>query len=247
MEQHASHPGHAPLEVLVGRVPLFSQLDDVELKDISGRVKLRHHRRNEQLYGAGESNPHLMIIHSGHVKVYRISESGHEQLIRVLGEGDFLGDTSFISGAPADHFASTLDAADICTLHHDDLRDYLLRFPTVTYKMLETLSTRLENTERQVSIFAGEGAEHRVAGYLLELAGKQGTAVLHEAAAEHSTEEQGTATVVLPIAKKDVASFLGLTPETLSRKFAQFESAGWIRMQPRRTVELLDTPALQQL
>lgn len=230
MEQHASHPGHAPLEVLVGRVPIFSQLDDVELKDISGRVKLRHHRRNEQLYGAGESNPHLMIIHSGHVKVYRISESGHEQLIRVLGEGDFLGDTSFISGAPADHFASTLDAADICTLHHDDLRDYLLRFPTVTYKMLETLSNRLEKTERQVSIFAGEGAEHRVAGYLLELAGKQ-----------------GTATVVLPLAKKDVASFLGLTPETLSRKFAQFESVGWIRMQPRRTVELLDIPALQQL
>ncbi|MDO5754291.1 Crp/Fnr family transcriptional regulator [Arthrobacter sp.] len=236
MEDHASHPGHAPLEVLVGRVPIFSQLDDVELKDIAGRVKLRHHRRNEQLYGAGESNPHLMIIHSGHVKVYRISESGHEQLIRVLGEGDFLGDTSFISGAPADHFASTLDAADICTLHHDDLRDYLLRFPTVTYKMFETLSNRLENTERQVSIFAGEGAEHRIAGYLLELAGAQGI-----------SKDHGATTVVLPIAKKDVASFLGLTPETLSRKFTQFESAGWIRMQPRRTVEILDVTALQQL
>ena len=239
MEHHASHPGHAPLEVLVGRVPIFSQLDDVELKDIAGRVKLRHHRRNEQLYGAGESNPHLMIIHSGHVKVYRISESGHEQLIRVLGEGDFLGDTSFISGAPADHFASTLYAADICTLHHDDLRDYLLRFPTVTYKMLETLSNRLENTERQLSIFAGEGAEHRIAGYLLELSEKQGTAT--------GTGDHGTVTVVLPIAKKDVASFLGLTPETLSRKFTQFESAGWIRMQPRRTVEILDVPALQRL
>ena len=242
MEHHASHPGHAPLEVLVGRVPIFSQLDDVELKDIAGRVKLRHHRRNEQLYGAGESNPHLMIIHSGHVKVYRISESGHEQLIRVLGEGDFLGDTSFISGAPADHFASTLDAADICTLHHDDLRDYLLRFPTVTYKMLETLSNRLENTERQVSIFAGEGAEHRIAGYLLELAGQQ-----TNSREQGMAKEQDAATVVLPIAKKDVASFLGLTPETLSRKFTQFESAGWIRMQPRRTVEILDVPALQRL
>ncbi|MEV8146391.1 Crp/Fnr family transcriptional regulator [Specibacter sp. NPDC078709] len=230
MAHHSAVQGHAPLEVLVGRVPIFSQLAPEELKDIAGRVKLRRHPRNEQLYGAGENNPHLMIIHSGHVKVYRITESGHEQLIRVLGEGDFLGDMSFISGAPTDHFATTLDAAEICALHHDDLRDYLLRFPTVTYKMLETLSSRLESTERQVSIFAGEDAEHRIAAYLLELADKAASAKF-----------------VLPIAKKDVASFLGLTPETLSRKLAQFEASGWLRLHPRRTVELLNVPALHKL
>lgn len=219
--------------MLVGRVPIFSQLDDDELKDIAGRVKLRHHRRNEQLYGAGENNPHLMIIHSGHVKVYRITESGHEQLIRVLGEGDFLGDMSFISGAPTDHFATTLEAAEICALHHDDLRDYLLRFPTVTYKMLETLSSRLEGTERQMSVFAGEDADHRIAAYLLEQGDK--------------APEAPTAKFALPMPKKDIASFLGLTPETLSRKLAQFEASGWIRLHPRRTVELLDIPALHRL
>lgn len=230
MAHHSAPQGHAPLEVLVGRVPIFSQLNDDELKDIAGRVKLRHHPRNEQLYGAGDRNPFLMIIHSGHVKVHRITESGHEQLIRVLGEGDFLGDTSFISGAPTDHFATTLEAAEICTLHHDELRDYLLRFPSVTYKMLETLSSRLESTEHQLSIFAGEDAEHRISDYLLEL-----------------SDAQNSATVVLPVTKKDVASFLGLTPETLSRKLTQFESAGWLRQLPRRTVQLLDIPALHKL
>ncbi|WP_052136189.1 Crp/Fnr family transcriptional regulator [Arthrobacter sp. PAMC 25486] len=230
MAQHSAVQGHAPLDVLVGRVPIFSQLAPEELKDIAGRVRLRHHPRNEQLYGAGENNPHLMIIHSGHVKIFRITESGHEQLIRVLGEGDFLGDMSFISGAATDHFATTLEVAEICVLHHDDLRDYLLRFPTVTYKMLETLSSRLESTERQVSILAGEDAEHRIAAYLLEL-----------------SDKHPTAKFALPIAKKDVASFLGLTPETLSRKLAQFESAGWLRLHPRRIVELLDVPALHKL
>ncbi len=214
----------------MGRVPIFSQLNPEELKDIAGRVRLRSYPRNEQLYGAGENNPHLMIIHSGHVKIYRITESGHEQLLRVLGEGDFLGDTNFISGAPTDHFASTLEAAEICTLHHDELRDYLLRFPTVTYKMLETLSSRLEHTERQLSIFAGEDADHRLAAYLLELA-----------------EGHPTAKFALPIAKKDVASFLGLSPETLSRKLAHFEHSGWIRQQPRRGIELLNIPALHKL
>lgn len=230
MTSHAAVHGHAPLEVLVGRVPIFDQLNPEELKDIAGRVRLRRHDRNEQLYGAGENNPYLMIIHSGHVKVFRITESGHEQLIRVLGEGDFLGDMSFISGAPTDHFATTLETAEICALHHDDLREYLLRFPSVTYKMLETLSLRLEGTERQLSVLTGEDAEHRIADYLLEL-----------------SDKSQSATLTLPIAKKDIASFLGLSPETLSRKLAQFEAAGWIRLHPRRRVELVDMPALHRL
>lgn len=214
----------------MGRVPIFAGLAPEELQEIAGRVRLRRHVRNEQLYGAGENNPFLMIIHSGQVKIFRITESGHEQLIRVLGEGDFLGDMSFISGAPKDHFATTLETAEICALHHDDLRDYLLRYPSVTYKMLETLSSRLESTERQLSALAGEDADHRLAAYLLELA-----------------DEHPTAKFPLPIAKKDVASFLGLTPETLSRKLTQFEDAGMIRQHPRRTIELVDVPALHRL
>ncbi len=82
----------------------------------------------------------------------------NEQLIRVLGKGGFLGGMSFTSGAPRDHFATTPEAPELCTLHLDDLRGYLLRCPTVMYKMLETLSSRLEGTERQLSLLAGEDA-----------------------------------------------------------------------------------------
>lgn len=219
--------GDASLEELVARVPIFSKLEPEQLREVAARVKPRHHVSHEQLYGAGEVNPSLMILHSGQVKIYRITESGHEQLIRVLEAGDFLGDTSFMSGATSDHFAVTLTEAEICTFHHDDIRDYLLRFPSVAVTMLETLSDRLGRTEQQLSSMVGENAEHRVAHYLLDVA-----------------ETQGRSSILLPMAKKDVASYLGLTPETLSRRLAQFEEAGWIRLHPRRRVDLLDHDAL---
>jgi CRP/FNR family transcriptional regulator len=215
------------LEDLVSQVPIFSQLSPDEIREVAERVRPRHHPSGTQLFGAGDDNPNLMIVHSGWVKVYRLAESGHEQVVRVLGAGDFLGEASFMSDSTADSFAVTLEDSEICSLHRDDMRDYLLRSPGVAVKMLETLSTRLESTESQLSSVTGEEAGHRVAGYLVRLAG-----------------EAGSGRVTLPIAKKDVASYLGMTPETLSRRLAAFEDAGWLRLVGNRRVDILNHSAL---
>lgn len=228
---NSHHHGHASgqdaREQLVALVPLFSQLGTAEIHEIAQRVQPRFYGRHEQVHRAGDSNPNLMIIHSGRVKIYRIAENGHEQLIRVLEPGDFIGEMTFISQTVTDDYAVTLEESEICSLHHDDLREYLLRYPTIAYKMLETLSNRLERTERLVGSLTGEDVEHRIASYLLELG-----------------EGSGSTTLQLPISKKDLASYLGTTPETLSRKLARFEATGWIQQREHGQISILDHTAL---
>lgn len=226
------HHGHAnassELESLVARVPIFAGLNHEQISEIASVVRPRSVPRNEQLYGAGEMNPSLRIIHTGSVKVYRITESGHEQVIRVLGPGDFLGEKALISPSTSDHFAVTLAESEICSLDHQDIRDYLLRYPSVAFTMLETLSARLGSTEDQVSAMAGEDAASRIAAYLVGLA-----------------DEHQRSSIELPITKKDVASYLGLSPETLSRRLAGFEDNGWIHQHGNRRIDILDIEALR--
>lgn len=233
MNHHHEHDecgaeAHGELESLVARVPIFAGLNPEQISEIARRVRPRNVPRNEQLYGAGELNPYLRIIHTGSVKVYRITESGHEHVIRVLGPGEFLGEKALISPSTSDHFAVTLTESEICSLDHQGIRDYLLRYPSVALTMLETLSARLGSTEDQVSSMVGEDAGSRVAAYLVGL-----------------SEEHQRSSIELPITKKDVASFLGVTPETLSRKLALFEDNGWIHQQGLRRIDVLDIEALK--
>lgn len=225
---HAGHvTGADHRDECVALVPIFAHLSPTERHEIANQARQKTYGRNEQLYGAGDENPTLMIVHRGRVKIYRLAESGREQLIRVLQPGDFIGETSFIGAAETDHFAITLEDAQICALHRDDMRGFLLRYPTIAYKMLETVSERLERTERLVSSLTGEDVEHRIASYLLELA-----------------DLSGSDSLELPISKKDLASYLGTTAETVSRRLTVFEENGWISQSAKGRIEILNSMAL---
>ena len=65
---------------------------------------------------------------------------------------------------------------------------------------------------------------------------------VHKAQPAHS---HWLSSIALPISKKDVASYLGLTPDTLSRRLAGFEENGWIHQHGNRRIDLLDIEALR--
>lgn len=57
-------------------------------------------------------------------------------------------------------------------------------------------------------------------------------------------EEQKSEHVTLPMSRKDLASHLGTTPETVSRKLTEFENAGWIKQTTQRDIQIVDLDAL---
>jgi len=57
----------------------------------------------------------------------------------------------------------------------------------------------------------------------------------------------GQEEIILSITKKDLAAHMGMSHETLSRKLAQFQEMGWIKLEGRKKIQILDRKSLQTI
>ena len=93
---------------------------------------------------------------------------------------------------------------------------------------MQEMSSRIEASEKQATWVSTESVEARLASFI----------------AENIEEKNGQQTVTLPMTKKDLASYLGTTPETISRKFSEFEEKGLIKQKPKKVIEVLNLDEL---
>lgn len=210
-------------------VPIFQGLSEADQHRIADTAMTRRFEPREQVYGLGDRTG-LHIVHRGLVKAYRLTEGGSEQLVRMLFPGDFLGESALLADTASDHFAVATRPSEVCSVPRAGMRRLLLDRPTVALQMLYTLSNRLALAEEMLAAVTGQSVGERLAQQLLHLA-----------------DEAGSARFRLPTSKRDLASYLGTTPETLSRRLGALQREGVIGLGAQRTVEVLDRVRLQQL
>ena len=211
-------------------VPIFNHLEDAEMDMIAASARVLHLQKGEILFHAGERDDTLYIVNSGKVRMYRLSDSGKEQLVRILHPGDFTGEyTIFQPGSTHENYAEALENTSICQINQVDVQRYLVEYPEISLKILSEVTKRLESSERQTAQVAIENVESRLIAYLLELVEK---------------ESNSQPIVTLPMSKKDLASYLGTTPESISRKFTSLEQHGLIEQLPKKRIKILDVDEL---
>ena len=216
----------------MARVPLFQGLSREQQWEVAEVARPVQVARGECLYGAGDDVSQLMVVHTGRLKISRVSHDGREQIVRVLEPGDFVGESAFLTGERPDHFATALERGSMCVFRHRDLERLVTAHPSIGLRMLQGVSRRLSETEERLAAVTSVDVGARVARYLVELP---------------ATREGGVAVVRLPLAKKDIASLLDTTPESLSRQLTRLQESGVITQEGSRTVRLLDERRLLAL
>jgi CRP/FNR family transcriptional regulator len=148
--------------------------------------------------------------------------------LRILNPGDFTGELALFRESIHEAYAEAMSDTDVCMISKNDLQEFLLKYPTISLKFLSEFSNRLETSEKQTTRFATEKVDSRIALFL----------------AECLDGDEGSMEIELPMNRKDLASYLGTTPETISRKFADFEDEGYIKQKTSRKIEILDLDGL---
>ena len=220
--------GHSGESNCVSLVPIFNHLPTEQMEEIRKGAVTRSFRKGESIYRAGDPSDTLYILGSGRVRIFRLSESGKEQLLRIMKPGDFMGELALFSESIHEEFAEAMEPTEMCILKRDSFQKILMEYPTVSLRMLSEFSRRLEESEKKTARIAAETVETRIALYLLDLYSESG---------EKSR-------VALPMSKKDLASYLGTTPETISRRLADMEDSGLIRQHTNKSIEILDPDGL---
>lgn len=211
----------------VSLVPIFNHLEKEQMKEIIMAIRPLSFKKGELVYKAGDMSDSLYIVSKGRVRIYRLSESGKEQLVRFLNPGDFTGELALFNVGQHESFAEAAQDTEICMMRRSDLQELLVKYPSISLKILEEFSSRLQQSERQATRIATEKAETRLALFLAECA-----------------DNQQSLEFVLPMSKKDLASYLGITPETVSRKLTDFENQQLIRQKDHKHIEILDLDGL---
>ncbi len=109
-------------------------------------------------------------------------------------------------------YAEAIEDTSVCTITRSEFNELLLKYPSISLKVLSEFSHRLEQSEKQTTRFATERVETRIALFLIECLDRDSKSQIVE----------------LPMSKRDLASYLGTTPESISRKLTEIEEVGLI-------------------
>lgn len=183
--------------------------------------------RNIEIYGEGEPAEYLYQVISGAVRTYRMLDDGRRQIGAFYLPGDVFGveaGDAHLSSAEAICDAQVLvikRSAVMARAEHE--RDLA--------KQLWTLTVRELQRVQKHSLVLIKSAEERVAGFLLEMAGRGSNA----------------GAIELPMSRQDIADYLGLTIETVSRTLTQLEKGAAIAVPTSRRIVLRNRAALSRL
>ena len=182
--------------------------------------------RNEEVDGEDEPAEFLYQIVTGAVRTYRMLDDGRRQVVAFYVPGDIFGVEAgqvHLTSAEAISDSQVLVVKRASVMARAEHQRELSR-------QLWTMTVRELQRVQQHSLALIESAEERVAGFLLEMAGRCASG----------------AAIELPMSRQDIADYLGLTIETVSRTFTQFVQSGVIALETSRRIQLRNRAALSQ-
>ncbi|WP_066393442.1 Crp/Fnr family transcriptional regulator [Neobacillus mesonae] len=213
-------------------VPVFKGLNENDREALQRVTRSRTFLKGEFIFHEGEQSETLFVVNEGLIKLTKMSAEGKEQIVRLLFPGDFFGLFSLLKNEKHYVNAEAVGNTVICYLEKKDFLKIMESNADLSYRFLLAMNDRLYEADESVSLLSLMDVEQRLSRTLVLF---------------HDKMNAGDSTFTLPITKKDLASYIGTTPESISRKLLAFMSQGLIEMDGRRTIHFLKLAELKQL
>jgi CRP-like cAMP-binding protein len=183
--------------------------------------------RNSEIFGENEPADYIYRVISGSVRTYKILNDGRRQVGGFYLAGDIFG----LEFAEAHNFsAEAVGDTRVVVVKRSAINALSNRDTAIAGELFALTGRELQRAQGHVLLLV-KSAQERVASFLLEMAERAGTGNVIE----------------LPMSRQDIADYLGLTIETVSRTLTGLEGAATIEVPTSRRIVLRDHSALARL
>lgn len=203
------------------KICISACLSQEKLKDFDRFV---HHQapmhKGVRLFLAGESLSSIFILHSGSAKTYLESSDGDNQITGFHMPGDIIGIHGLSKKVHTDT-VEALETSSVCELKFKKFENLADTFPEVRNEILQHIFREMTHEQEQLLVLGKMSAERRVAYFLLDLSRR--------------LEQHGLSSerINLSMTRHDIANYLSLAVETVSRFLTRFQQSDIIEVDRR--------------
>jgi len=191
---------------------------------------LQSFQAGDLLFADGDECQGSYLILEGQVKVFKYAETGREQIMGMLGPGEYLAGVPAFDGRRYSANAVALEPLKVLFLPREPFLELLRRDPTLSFNLLTIFSHHLRRFAQLIETLSLKEVSGRIATYLLLLSHQSGNSEVVE----------------LAITKAQLAAFIGTVPETLSRVLQKMGRDGLLKLDGN-TITILDFQELTAL
>jgi CRP/FNR family transcriptional regulator len=190
----------------------------------------------------GDSAESFFNITSGIAKLYKLLPDGRRQITGFAGPGHFLG---LAVSSVYTFSAEAIGPVRFCRFSRPKLRKLLIEFPKLERRLLEVTANELMAAQEQMLLLGRKTARERLASFLMMQAELMQTGLTQMG---HGASCAGRgARITLAMTRGDIADYLGLTIETVSRTLSRLRAEGMISIPTTNDVVILNCRALENL
>lgn len=213
-------------------IPIALEMEDVnKLEQIVSRGKPL--AKGDHIYHEEDGFRSIYAVRLGCVKTYRITGDGKEQITGFYLPGEVFG-VDGVAGNLHSNSAIALETSAICAIPFERLEELSSRISSLQRHLFKLMGREIAEDQKLITLLSKNSADERMAALFLSLSqryGQRGLSSTH---------------IRLPMSRGDIANYLGLTVETVSRVISRMQKQKIIKID-NKEVTLADEEKLRQI
>ena len=202
---------------------IFSDLKERDLEKLRQNMRKIKYDRGEIIFQEGAPAFGFYLVFDGMVKLVKRSMRAKSQILKIVGPGEILGETTLFDKGSHNAYAKTLEPVMVGFIERGDFFYFLERHPKTIFRLYERLSKELKAFQNKLAERSYSSSKERLARLILHL-GKSG----------------------VELSRAELAEMAGVSSKTAIRTLSELESRGIIAIESRK-IQILREDYLQKI